>query len=269
MPEAAETTLAVDPSEGEAADGSAAEPANLSLSEDATPGTARVALSTAEDRRWRRFAIACLCLLTVVNGALAVLGFRSLTALERRAEESLSRSERRGQALDAQIDLDSRRRQLALGLRDAILAANEALDWNTAYRYAALAVAAGEKYPRADPALIVALGIAASGYRERAESASGARGLYQIFPSTARLLSRALGWDYSEDLLFDPARSTELAALYLETLFAVHGEREPVLTEFREGAPSAFHRSETATFVAQVKAIRARLVSEYGTLPSE
>jgi hypothetical protein len=228
--------------------------------------TRQAALS--DDRSWRHFAIACLSMLAITNGALAVFGFRDLASLKRNIGDSLWRSERQYQSIDAQIDFDSRRRRLVLGLRDEILATNASLDQARAYDYASLAVAAGERYPAADPALLVAIGIAGSGFQERAVSPSGALGLYQIYPSVARLVARSLGWEYTEDLLFDPARNTEIAAVYLETLFAVHGERSLVLTELRAGplAPARERDPETERYLTSVERVRARIVSRYGTL---
>ncbi len=37
-----------------------------------------------------------------------------------------------------------------------------------------------------------------------------AKGLYQIWPATGRWLAGELGWDFSEAILYEPAKNTEL-----------------------------------------------------------
>ena len=65
-----------------------------------------------------------------------------------------------------------------------------------------------EKYPAVDPLLLLAIGTVESGYDPQATSRADARGLYQIWPSTGRLLLRALGWNYDEAALYDPEKNT-------------------------------------------------------------
>ena len=64
------------------------------------------------------------------------------------------------------------------------------------------------------PCLLLSVGIVESGFERRARSSADARGLYQIWPSTGRMLAAMLGWEYSDEMLYDEYRNTELAALY-------------------------------------------------------
>ena len=106
----------------------------------------------------------------------------------------MARAERKIQQLESGFTFEARRRQLVLGMRNHILKANPRVSLAEAYRYAELALAASEKYPAVDPLLLLAIGIVESGYDPQARSRADARGLYQIWPSTGRLLARALGW---------------------------------------------------------------------------
>ena len=92
-------------------------------------------------------------------------------------------------------------------MRDHILKVNPRVSLADAYRYAELALAASEKYPSVDPLLLLAIGIVESRYDPQAKSPADARGLYQIWPSTGRLLLRALGWDYDEARSTTPRRT--------------------------------------------------------------
>ena len=84
-------------------------------------------------------------------------------------------------------------------LHHHILKANPRVSLADAYRYAELALEASEKYPAVDPLLLLAVGIVESGYDPDAVSRADARGLYQIWPATGRILVRALGWTYRVD----------------------------------------------------------------------
>lgn len=175
------------------------------------------------------------------------------------------------QRLDAGIRFDSRRQRLLLGIRDEILAANARLGSTLAYDYATHLVTACEKYPTVDPLLLLAIGIAESRFQASATSHAKARGLYQILPSTGRMLAGMLGWQYGEDLLHDPAKNTTLAALYLHVLFTAYNDESLVLAEYNGGplnagymrAGGAKASPETRQYVAKVLDIRKRLERKF------
>lgn len=220
--------------------------------------------------RWKAIAIQSLGVLLLINGALALLAFREFFSLREEMGLSLSRSEERFQSLDAQIQFDSQRRQLLLGLRDQILGTRPELGPARAYNYALLALRATEKYPSVDPLMLVAIGIVESRYDEEATSPAGARGLYQLHPSTGRLLARALGWEYTDDLLHDPVRNTELATFYLEILFAAYNDERMVLAEYNGGPLNAGYlragvkrlAPETKAYVRKVTEIHSQMREE-------
>src|SRR5688500_9249624 len=119
---------------------------------------------------------------------------------------------------------------------------------------------------------------AASRHRHRGEpddshatSTADARGLYQIWPSTGRLLLRGLGRDYDDSVLYDPERNTEAAALYLDILFAAYGDPQMVLAEYNGGPLNAGYfragvgqlATETRNYVPQVLDVHARLKERF------
>jgi soluble lytic murein transglycosylase-like protein len=211
----------------------------------------------------------CLVLLGVV-----LLGHRELRALERRHQEdeaSLVRFQARVQQIESGLSSDGRRRRLLLGVRDHILKVNPRVSLGDAYHYAELAVAAGEKYPAVDPLLLVAIGTVESRYDPLAKSHADARGLYQIWPSTGRMLLRGLARDYDDAVLYDPATNTEAAALYLDILFATYTDPRMVLAEYNGGPLNAgYFRAgvgalspETRGYVPQVMALHEKLRRQF------
>ena len=152
-------------------------------------------------------------------------------------------------------------------MRNHILKVNAKVSLGDAYRYAELAVEACEKYPAVDPLLLLAIGVVESGYDPAAKSPADARGLYQIWPSTGRLLVRALGWSYDDATLYDPEKNTQAAALYLDMLFATYSDPQMVLAEYNGGPLNAGYfragvgalASETRSYVPKVMELHARL----------
>jgi soluble lytic murein transglycosylase-like protein len=221
---------------------------------------------------WPSLAVLCLCLLLL---ALVVLGHYTLRELDARNHASsaaIAGIERKLQRLEAGIDFDSTRRLLMLGMRDHILRANPRVSLADAYRYAELAVEASEKYPAVDPLLLLAIGIVESGYDPVARSPADARGLYQIWPATGRVLVKSLGWDYDDLTLYDPEKNTQVAALYLDVLFATYKDPQLVLAEYNGGPLNAgYYRassralaSETRDYVPRVLALHERMLAEFG-----
>jgi hypothetical protein len=206
-------------------------------------------------------------LVFLVSGGLGVYSLLWLRSLDRTMNGMRERLEGRIQRLDAGIHFDSRRQQLLLGIRDEVMGANKRLSPDLAYEYASHLVAACDRYPAVDPLLLLAVGIVESGFDPQATSAARARGLYQITPSTGRMLARMLGWEYTDGMLYDAAKSTELAALYLDVLFSAYNDESLVLAEYNGGplnagylrAGSARTSAETRGYVAKVIELRQRL----------
>jgi transglycosylase-like protein with SLT domain len=217
--------------------------------------------------RWQSLAFLCLCVLLL---AVVVLGHQALRVLDRRSEDmtvAMGRFESKVQQLESSLAFDSRRRYLLLGMRDHIMRVNPRVSLGDAYRYAELALQASEKYPAVDPLLLVAIGTVESRYDPQAKSSADARGLYQIWPSTGRLLLRTLGWSYDESSLYDPEKNTQAAALYLDILFTTYSDPQLVLAEYNGGPLNAGYfragvsqlASETRNYVPQVLELFGRL----------
>lgn len=224
---------------------------------------------------WQSLAFLCLCLLLL---AAILLGHRVLGSLDRQNQENavaMARFERKVQEVESGMEFQSARRRLLLGMRDHIMRVNSRVSLGDAYRYAELAVRAGEKYPAVDPLLLLAIGTVESRYDVQAISRANARGLYQIWPATGRLLLRSLGWDYDEAALHDPEKNTEAAALYLDILFSTYGDPQMVLAEYNGGPLNAGYfragagalAAETRSYVPQVLALYARLKEAFSQGP--
>lgn len=75
-----------------------------------------------------------------------------------------------------------------------------------------------------DDTLLLAVAKVESGYNPKAyNKSSGATGLTQFLPSSAKYIADKHGYEYSNDLLYDPAYSIKLAATYLNDLSNDHG----------------------------------------------
>ncbi|PYQ02223.1 MAG: hypothetical protein DMF82_16755 [Acidobacteria bacterium] len=220
---------------------------------------------------WQSLAFLCLCLLLL---GIIMLGHEALRGLDRQNQDTavaLARFERKVEQLESGITFDSKRRYLLLGMRDHILKVNPKVSLGDAYRYAQLALEASEKYPAVEPLLLLAIGTVESGYEPQARSRSDARGLYQIWPSTGRLLLRALGWNYEESSLYDPEKNTQAAALYLDILFSTYSDPQMVLAEYNGGPLNAgYFRAgvgalapETRNYVPRVLQLYARLKEQF------
>src|SRR5438445_8754340 len=216
---------------------------------------------------WQSLAFLCLCLLFM---GVIMLGHEALRGQDRQNQDTaiaMARFERKVQQLESGIAFDSKRRYLLLGMRGHILKVNPRVSLGEAYRYAQLALEASEKYPAVEPLLLLAIGTVESGYDPEARSRSDARGLYQIWPSTGRLLLRALGWNYDETALYDPEKNTQAAALYLDILFSTYSDPQMVLAEYNGGPLNAgYFRAgvgqlapETRSHVPRVLELHARL----------
>ena len=216
---------------------------------------------------WQSLAFLCLCLLIL---AVVMLGHQALSGLERQHQDTtvaMGRFERKVQQLESGIAFDSRRRQLLLGMRDHILRVNGRVSLGDAYRYAELALMASEKYPAVDPLLLLAIGTIESGYDARAKSTADSRGLYQIWPSTGRLLLRGLGWEYDDTALYDPEKNTYSAALYLDILFSTYGDPQLVLAEYNGGPLNAgYLRAGVGALAAETRGYVPRVLDLYGRL---
>src|SRR4029453_11278360 len=150
---------------------------------------------------------------------------------------------------------------------------NPRVSLGDAFHYAELALDASEKYPAVDPLLLLAIGTVESHYDPQARSTADARGLYQIWPSTGRLLLRSLGWNYDEAALYDPEKNTHAAALYLDILFSTYNDPALVLAEYNGGPLNAgYFRAgvrqlapETRNYVPLVLDVYARLKTAFAS----
>jgi Transglycosylase SLT domain len=239
--------------------------ANGSHTDDAAP-------LPFSDRGWRTLALNGLMFLVVVNGALAVYAFREIEFLRAEVNRSLWRTEQRYQSVNAQVSFASDRRRLVLGIRDEIVKTRPELGVAGSYELASMVLDASDKFPSVDPLLLVSIGIAYGRFDAAAVSNTGARGLYQLHPTTGRLLARALGWEYSDDILLDPAKNTEMAACYLDLLLTAYKDAELALAEYVGGPRNASYfrarlgplAAETRSNVHQAIQIYARLGDELG-----
>lgn len=224
---------------------------------------------------WQATALFSLCVLFVIALGLAFHAYQRATLVENQLRETVVEMQAGMQELKAGVHFGSTRQQLLLGMRDEILRVNEDISLGEAYRIAELLLSATDKYPSVDPVLLLSVGIVESGFDTRAKSHADARGLYQIWPATGRMLAAMLGWEYSDEMLYDEFRNTELAALYLDVLMTTYNDVGMALAEYNGGPINAgFYRarshktaSETRDYVPKVLEQYERLVKTLPTAP--
>ncbi len=82
---------------------------------------------------------------------------------------------------------------------------------------------------------ICAVIYAESRFDSNARSSAGARGLMQIMPETFEDIQKALGTDYSDDDLYDPAVNIRAGTYYLSYLYKILGDWELVHAAYNAG----------------------------------
>jgi soluble lytic murein transglycosylase len=219
---------------------------------------------------WQSLAVFLLCLLLLAVVLLGHLALGRLESQDQASAAAMARATRKIQQLEASLGFDSTRRQTLLGMRNHILKVNPRVSLADAYHYAELALEASEKYPAVDPLLLLAIGVVESGYDPQATSPADARGLYQIWPSTGRMLVRTLGWDYDDSTLYDPEINTQAAALYLDVLFAAYNDPQLVLAEYNGGPLNAgYYRASAGALATETRNYVPRVLELYRQLKEE
>ena len=227
-------------------------------------------MSRAEEttRRGRgRLPFALLSTAAVAAAALSlgsiVATLRSLERLAPGGRIELESAERRVTALGSRLARLKEREQLGEWIQQEIRRANPRLDDVAAREYGRLLLEITEKFNSVDPLFLLAIGIVESRFTAGATSHVDAKGLYQIWPATGRWLADELGWEFSEAMLYEPAKNTELAACYLDKLFVTYGDPRLVLAEYNGGPVNARRfrngsdrlAAETRDYVTKVMAV--------------
>lgn len=189
-------------------------------------------------RGWQAGFTTALVLTTLSLGGIVA----SLRSLERNAPRGLSELEtieRRVHGFGSRLEQLKERQYLGEWIQREMRRANPRLEVVAARGYSRLLLDVTDKYGSVDPLFLLAVGIVESHFDTRATSHANAKGLYQIWPATGRWLAGELGWELSEAMLYEPARNTELAALYLDKLFERYGDPRLVLAEYNGGPINA------------------------------
>lgn len=216
---------------------------------------------------WQSAALFCLCVLFVLAAGFAFYTYQRASALELTLHQTLGEMQAGMQELKAGVDFDSSRQRALLLARDEILKINDDISLGEAYRFAELLMAATDKYPSVDPALLLSIGIVESGFDTKARSHADARGLYQIWPSTGRMLAAMLGWEYSDVMLYDSHRNTEMAALYLDVLLTTYNDVGLALAEYNGGPINAgLYRARSHRTAAETRDYVPKVLEQYERL---
>lgn len=132
-------------------------------------------------------------------------------------------------------------------------------------KYKNLVNSFSEKYDL-EPALVYAIIKQESNFDKGAVSRSGALGLMQILPSTAKWIAGELDLLYSDDMMFDQKYNIEFGCFYLRYLFDKFDDMEIVICAYNAGEGKVLEwiederinetlidYSETKTYLKKVK----------------
>ena len=86
-----------------------------------------------------------------------------------------------------------------------------------------------------DSALVYAVIKAESNFDKNATSKSGAMGLMQLMPTTAKWIAEELGDDYSEVNLYNPETNVRYGCFYLKYLFERFSDVDAVVCAYNAG----------------------------------
>ena len=91
-----------------------------------------------------------------------------------------------------------------------------------------------------DKALVYSVIKVESDFNPKAVSKSGALGLMQILPSTARWIAKELGEEYSKENMFEPKVNIRFGCFYLRYLFNKFEKQEIVICAYNAGEGKVF-----------------------------
>jgi soluble lytic murein transglycosylase-like protein len=227
---------------------------------------------------WRLLSV--FALLTAVTACFAIQSLHELDRLSPELQANLLEVEARTASMTKAVESSRERAELAAWIQEQMLRVNPRLEKAAATEYAHLLLDATDKYGAVDPVFLLAVGMVESHFDTNATSRVSAKGLYQIYPATGEWLASELGRPYQESMLYEPEINTELAALYLEKLFATYEDPRLVLAEYNGGPINARRfrtgsdllASETRDYVAKVmgrfRHLSSRLDEHRGADPS-
>jgi hypothetical protein len=176
------------------------------------------------------------------------------------------------QFLMSRINYGEERQRMVLFLRDEIFETWTAQHFedatmDRAYDLASIDVTMSEMFPQVGALTIASTQFVESGWGQHRLSSEGAMGLNQFMPSTGLLICTAMGRAYNIKVLNDDKLSTEMAAKYLDLVFAHYGNWEAALADYNGGPYQAVYYTrkdprlskETKDYVPAVLAKKAAL----------
>lgn len=188
----------------------------------------------------RKIANTVIFLIVLLLFLLALYPLAEKTAIEFvSSKNQLQYLSEKIEEMNAGIGYSEKRKKTVLAIYNRIISENPKLPKNLAYKIADYDYYVGaEVYKSFDPFLLVAIQWKETGGQfdpSMVNANSGATGLNQIMPLTGRWLAKGMHWEWNDDILKNPFRSTDLAGAYLEFLFKNLGKPEYVLAYYNGG----------------------------------
>jgi len=159
------------------------------------------------------------------------------------------------QNLKAGINLQVEKELQIRRFRNYIVDTNPRIDPQLAFRIAELNYECSIKYPNIDPYLAISMQSVESHFNYRAKSNKGALGIFQIMPTTLRLICKSKGWEFSDALsenFLDMA--VEAGYIFIDVLMQDY-EGDDLLIAWNAGASWVGEETipkETTDFIKKV-----------------
>jgi len=102
-----------------------------------------------------------------------------------------------------------------------------------------------------DKALVYSVIKVESDFNPKAVSKSGALGLMQILPNTAKWIANELGENYSKELMFKPQKNILFGCFYLRYLFDKFEKMDVVICAYNAGEGKVFDWLENGELVRE------------------
>lgn len=170
-------------------------------------------MKNKNEKRTNKGTIAFISLLIAVLFSFSIRG----VIVEQELNDRVDFLQTHVNIMEDRLSYDSQRQITILKMRDIIVKENPRMGVEKAYQIARINMKMAEKYPSVEPALILAIQDQESNFNLKAVSHKSAKGLMQIYPSTAKIIAKAK--NLSKYNLFDPETNVDFACWLLHTLW--------------------------------------------------
>lgn len=157
------------------------------------------------------------------------------------------------QFLIANVNYHTERQRLILFSRDEIMRQNKKVSYDEAFQIASTNLKYCEIYPSVDPLFLLALQWRESRFTKNIMSHMGAIGLCQVMPITAKNLTKMMGINYNDSMLYDIDYNIRLGVQCLDDAIFIYKSHEAALAYYNGGWIGAYGYTNKNTIPSETK----------------